>query len=199
MTSPPTGTTATLRRVKELDPARGFRHGADVKRSLAALGVLALVVAAAPGEAMTVDAAPLTVLTREADAVVRGVVTATAPEVRTSGRREVWTRVTVAIDDVASGPRELAVIDTLELLLPGGETEDLGTWVPGVPSLLPGDTLVLLLERHGDVWQPLGYSLGALFVDEAERLWRAGVRGRPTTLVPTASWETLSEETLSRP
>lgn len=182
-----------------LDSSPGFGHGADVTRLLATLGALAVVVAAAPGRAMTVDPAPLEVLVNEADAVVRGVVTATRAELPFPGRHEVWTRVTVALDDVASGPRELAFTATLELLLPGGETADLGTRVPGVPVLVPGDTLVLLLTRRGAVWQPIGYSLGTLFVDEVGRLWRAGVRGRPTTRLPVARWETLSAEVLGPP
>ncbi|PKN55959.1 MAG: hypothetical protein CVU56_18680 [Deltaproteobacteria bacterium HGW-Deltaproteobacteria-14] len=170
-----------------------------VKRALAMLGVLTLVAATAPGEAMTVVPAPLDALLREADAVVRGVVTATRAEAEDPARPQLWTRVTIGIVDVASGPHELAVARSLEIRLPGGETEALRTVVPGVPALVPGDEVILLLVRRGEAWLPLGYSLGTLFVDGHERLRRAGSDGRPARLVPGASWSSLVRGALGPP
>ena len=164
---------------------------------------VALLVATASGGATTLEPAPLDVLVRQADAVVRGVVIAAMAEVPDPARPQVWTRVRVAIADVASGPRELALEPTLELRLPGGETDTLRTVVAGVPTLLPGDDVVLLLMRrdrgHDRAWQPIGYSLGTLFVDSAGRCWRAGDDGRPSILVPGASWPALTRGTLGPP
>lgn len=170
-----------------------------VKRALAMLGVLTLVAATAPGEAMTVDPAPLEVLLREADAVVRGIVTATRAEAPDPARPQLWTRVTIAIDDVATGPHELAVARSLEIRLPGGETDAVRTVVPGVPALVPGDEVILLLVRRNELWLPIGYSLGTLFLDQRDRLWRAGSNGRPTQLVPGVTWTSVVRGALGRP
>lgn len=156
-------------------------------RVLAAISLL--LASALPTGAMTVDAAPIAQLVVESDAVVRGFVLTVEPEVVAGGPARLRSRVTIALADVERGPRDLAVSGRLALTLPGGETATHATAVPGVPRLLPGDEVVLLLTYRGGAWRPIGYHLGTLFVAADGSLWRAGPGGRPAVALPRAAWE----------
>lgn len=148
-----------------------------------------LLASTLPVGAMTVDEAPIAQLVAESDAVVRGFVVAVEAELVPGARVRVRSRITIALADVERGPRELATTRRLTLTLPGGETATHATAVPGVPRLLPGDELVLLLTHRGGVWRPIGYHLGALFVSQDGSLWRAGAGGRPAVVLPRGAWD----------
>lgn len=132
---------------------------------------LAVAVAGSSTSAAILDEAPLEVLVAEADRVVHGHVVAAEPEWAADGRRHIVTRVRVVVWETLHGAW-LPSLTTVELLLPGGRRDGFVTWVPGVPTLLEGDEVVLLLEEVAPGHHlPLGYSLGVFFVEGGELPW----------------------------
>lgn len=160
-------------------------------RLLGLLAALALALATplapagSPAHAMTVAPAPLAALVAEADLVVQGRVLWTLVEPVAARPWASRTRATIAIwrvykDALAgaasrapAGPNEQpprATRDLVDVLLPGGTRAGLTTRVPGVPTLRPGEDLLLLLQAMPDGFAPVGYSLGV------RRLPRVGQR-----------------------
>ena len=99
-----------------------------------------------------------------ADAVVRATVIGE----ETWAEGIAWTRTELAVDEVLAGDAP----DAIELVQPGGLTEELGTKVFGMPELPPGDEVVLFLDRVGDGWRVLGLEQGKATVLPDGRLVR---------------------------
>jgi len=106
--------------------------------------------------ALSVAEAPLPVLMEEAQLVVVGTVAGV--DVEASGEGGWRSRYTVRVDQVVSGDAP----KNLEVLLPGGSRQGRTTVAYGVPRLAVGDRRLLLLERVGGEWMPLGYRLGVI-------------------------------------
>jgi hypothetical protein len=138
---------------------------------------LAVVLAASPVGAMTLDDAPLATLAAEADLIVHAQVLARTPEpvpgraptVRTRHQLVVW-------DLIAARSRPRLTLDgplpRLDVLLPGGTLGGYTTAVPGVPTLAPGDEVLLLLTDTPWGYQPIGYALGTWHIDALGRAHR---------------------------
>ncbi len=158
-----------------------------VMRHLTILALAAALAASPAASALTADPAPIEVLWVEADAVVHGTVISTVAE-RVPGAARVATRVTITLWQHPKPPVGRPLAATLSFTLPGGDDGRLTTVVPGVPSLLPGDEVVLLLERRNDAWVPIGYRLGTLFLSRDGTLVEADIRGRPGGTVRGGGW-----------
>jgi len=154
------------------------RHRAAARALLAALGLAASAILTPSGllplaRAMTVAPAPVTTLASEAHLIVVGRVLWTRVE---PVPRRPWTsqtRATVVIwhtykDALAPPPPETR--DLVEVVLPGGTRGGLTTRVPGVPTLHPGEDVLLLLQAVQGGFVPIGYRLGV------RRLPRLGQR-----------------------
>lgn len=116
-----------------------------------------------PLRALTVVPATFEELVKESVAVVHGRVR----EVRaswTADRRTIQSWVTV---DVLT-PMKGTEVETTTFVVPGGEAGGRILLVPGAPSFLPGDEVVLFLAgRAPAVPQPVGLSLGVYRVSRA--------------------------------
>lgn len=145
-------------------PARARRYAPPMVWRIVAACVLWLACSG-PAGAMTVEAAPDEALAAEADLVVHAQVVARDVE-RAPGRAmRLRTRYRLVVWDIIAArgtPRLLlgGPLPELEVVMPGGSRGGLTTVVPGVPSLLPGEELLLLLSDTPWGYQPIGYSLG---------------------------------------
>lgn len=97
------------------------------------------------------------------DAVVRGRVESVSVSRAPSGR--LFTDAVVAVEEVLRG----SSLETVMVTWPGGELEGNGQWVPGAPSLRPGEEVVLFLARSGPPsavirHHPLSLAAGVLHV-----------------------------------
>lgn len=163
---------------------------AMLSRTRLLLGPAAVALAlllAAPGGALTVASAPLELLLDEAPLVVHAsVINAQSEPVPGQPGQHLQTRYTVLVWHVLEAQADTALpapmaLETLEVVMPGGENARYRTVAPGVPILEVGEELVLLLEPRPwspadqrPSWMPLGYSLGVLPWPPAERAWLPG-------------------------
>lgn len=110
---------------------------------VAAAVALAVALSAAPAAATTILGASLDQLARTADEIVVGRVVSIQPVVD-AGR--VWTRVTIAPEQCYVGePRPV-----IEIVVPGGRTDTLATWVPGADEYETGERVLVFLELRPD-------------------------------------------------
>ncbi len=154
---------------------------------LALSATLSVLLTLSAAQALTVAEAPIEVLVDEAALVVHGHVVETAT---TRYNNRVWTRSTVAVWEELGGNEPLPY-EVVDIHLPGGVEGSQTTYFPGVPTLTEGDEVVLLLDRAGPGWVPIGLRLGVLFGGPDDYgLSRATVRGRPDVR-PTITGATL--------
>lgn len=143
--------------------------------SVAALLVAVTVPSATP--AMTLRQVSVETVAERATLIVHGHVVANRSEAVPGSTRKSRTRHTLYVWDVLKAVGEADPVLAsraagedlmLDLVLPGGTR---GTWttvVPGVPTLQPGDEVIVCLRQTAWGWQPVGYGLG---------MWRVGLDG----------------------
>lgn len=141
------------------------------------LAAVFFLAAASPTGAMTVVDAPLSTLAAEADLIVHAQVLTRSPERVPGHTYAIRTRHQLVVWDLlaARTPPRLTLdgpLPRLDVVLPGGTLGDLTTVVPGVPTLRPGDEVILLLTDTPWGYQPIGYSVGTWQIDALGRAHR---------------------------
>ena len=101
---------------------------------------LALVADATPASASTVVRLDLESLVANSDRIVQGTVEKVESRVE-KGR--VYTYTTIAVDEALKGEDT----EDVRLRQVGGETEELATWVPGMPRFEKGQEVVIFVEK----------------------------------------------------
>jgi hypothetical protein len=122
-----------------------------MRRALALL----LLAAAVPAAAATFVATSVEEAARSAEAVVRGRVVTTAPRLARDGRRVV-TEVEIAVASAWKGTPEA----TVRVVVPGGSTGAVATWVDAAPTFAAGEEVVVFLAREGAGWRVMGHAMG---------------------------------------
>lgn len=107
----------------------------------AALGLVAWAI---PAGAMMIKV-PLGELTRQADSVLQGRVTATRAD-WTADKRTIETEVTVTVDSAWKGA--VPADRTFTLRVPGGEVGEVGVMVEHAPLFATGEDVVVFLEAR---------------------------------------------------
>lgn len=158
------------------------------------LGVFALP---AQLQAATVPAMDLDELTKVADAIVLGSVESVESSLR-DGR--VYTDVVIRIEDTLKGD----LVETVTIRHLGGKTDELATYVPGMPSFTQGERSLLFLEKtSASTWVTVGLALGKWAVSGAGESLKVhppnavGLKlmplDRPTKALKDLSWIELKE------
>lgn len=124
-----------------------------LRRPAACLGLALALLLPLRSLATTVEAPEFNELVDLSDYVVRGVVTAFAPEWRetSDGRRYIATRVEVNVLDVIRGTPPAKLV--LEVL--GGRVGEDELVVEGAPRFLVGDEGVFFVRGNGRIFFPL--------------------------------------------
>lgn len=140
-----------------------------------ALAAILAVAAAPPAVATTVLAVGVPEMTRTSEWVVRATVREVRPADLRSEGRGIFTDVVLDVTEVWRG-ESVPARTTLRLL--GGKGADgMSTRVPGMPRFLPGEDVVLFLERTPLGHVPCGLGQGVWGV-EADAQGRPWVRQR---------------------
>jgi len=146
--------------------------------------LLTLVALTPQTSAYRVEVAPWSALVAKSDRAIHGHVTATWGAWAPDGSGRVITRHEVLVWDErqVQGPVDGAhVIVTL----PGGRVGNRQTVIPGLAPLNVGDEILLLLTHTPWGWQPIGYELGM-------------VRLNDRTTAEPAELQVLFDETLGQ-
>lgn len=143
-------------------PGRLTRLAAPAPRAaaLAAALLLAPSLAPAPARAAVFEQVSVEAVARDADAVVRGRVVASAARFGASGRRIV-TESTVEVDEAWKG----APARRVTVVTPGGRVGDLAQRTEGAAALAPGEEVVLFLVARGDVFAVAAHAAGKFTVE----------------------------------
>ena len=144
-----------------------------------------LVATATDSSAYQVEPAPWHTLVAKSELAIHGHVTASWGDWAPDGSGRVITRHEILVWDQRQvrGPMDGAhVIVTL----PGGRLGNRRTVIPGLAPLSVGDELLLLLTHTPWGWQPIGYELGIVRLNEEAH----GDRSNLSALIE----ETLSDE-----
>ena len=123
---------------------------------MAALLVAFFVLACLQAEATLVPRLTLEELSKQADRIVQGRITASrvswGPE-----NRLLWTHYELNVENSLKGPRETR----MTISVPGGVLGTKVMKIAGTPRFLPGDHVVLFLYRTPvGYWSTLGFSQG---------------------------------------
>lgn len=114
----------------------------------------ALPVHASVGYSVSVER-----LTRASDAVVRGRVVKSTPQLSPDGRR-VFTEVEIEISSVWSGDAP----ERLTIVVPGGIAGGIGQRVEGVPGFTEGEEVVVFAKKAGTRYHLQGLGQGKFSV-----------------------------------
>jgi len=167
---------AVLRPSYEFRSIHSISNTRLAQTSRASLAVLFVtVMMSLPVSATTVLNRTVPEMTGVSELVLSGVVVSVEPN-RSAVGYPLATRVTVAVDRVykgfASGP-------TIRFMVPGGVRDGKAMFIPGMPSFIEGEEVVLFLERTPGGWIPSGLKNGKYVVNEdanGRRLvWREAV------------------------
>ncbi|OLC59350.1 MAG: hypothetical protein AUH76_14840 [Candidatus Rokubacteria bacterium 13_1_40CM_4_67_11] len=114
--------------------------------SLAAVAVALTLISAAPALATTVVPVSDTDLAAQATAIVLGRVT-TIQSHLDSGRGQIFTDITLAVDEVLAGP---ALPVSVTIRQPGGRAGGYEMWIEGSPEFIIGERVLVFLRVARD-------------------------------------------------
>lgn len=143
-------------------------------------GLVGLFMTAPHSSAYQVEPAPWSTLVAKSELAVHGHVAASWGEWAPDGSGRVITRYEVLVwnQRQVTGPADGAhVIVTL----PGGRLGNRKTVIPGLTPLEVGDELLLLLTHTPWGWQPIGYEMGIMRLNDRAKGWTAEQAGRLET------------------
>src|SRR6267143_742858 len=152
--------------------------------SLTAVAVALVLSSVAPSPATTVVPVAESDLAAQAAAVVLGRVTAIQSHLD-SGRGQIFTDITLAVDEVLAGP---ALPGRITIRQPGGRVGGLESWIEGSPEFIVGERVLVFVRVAGDgTLRVLHLYLGKFSVmidpltghDVALRITGTGVRVLP--------------------
>gem|GEM_PF-959472 len=150
-------------------------HARPTLKSLTLVAVCAaIVIGVAPGRvlATTVINRSVQEMTAVSGLVLSGVVLSVEPN-QTAPGYPLATRVTIAVDRVFKGFRSGP---TIRFMIPGGVRDGKMLMIPGMPSFVEGEEVVVFLERTPHGWIPSGLKNGkyAVHYDQDGRrvVWR---------------------------
>lgn len=126
---------------KTSSPASQPRRLHRVRLALAALCALVVVATAASAAASTVLKLDMESLVANSEQIADATVTRVQSKVEDG---KVYTYTTIAVEEGLKGVDDG---ETLTIKQLGGRTEDLATWVPGVPNFEAGERVVVFLEK----------------------------------------------------
>ena len=159
--------------------------GARGRWSWCGVALLASLALSLPAAAAVVEGLSLAALGARASLVVRGRVESSVGA-WDQGSRRIQTHTRLQVLEVLRGPASsggaptdgppVAVGGVLEVVAPGGVVGSLGQKVPGSPRFVPGEEVLLFLERVASGYTPLGLSLGKFTVRPAGRGGQVAVR-----------------------
>ncbi len=132
------------------------------------LGLMAVLVLGSltgSSDAYQVERAPWSELVATSERAVHGHVASSWGEWAPDGSGRVITRYELLIWDErqAAGP---VGMDRVVVTLPGGQIGNRRTVIPGLKPFEVGDELLLLLSHTPWGWQPIGYDLGILRLND---------------------------------
>ena len=127
--------------------------------------IVGLVPLTGEASAYQVQRAPWSELVSVAERAIHGHVSHAWCEWAPDGSGKVITRYEVLVWDErqVSGP---ASVGRVVVTLPGGRVGDRRTVVPGLKPFQVGDELLLLLTYTPWGWQPIGYEMGVLRLND---------------------------------
>ena len=114
-----------------------------IKAASASMLMMSILVPGLRGQTKEMSTAELT---KQADAVVIGKVTALKSE-WSSDKSRIYTRVTVGVDQYLKGEKQERSVTIMTL---GGEIGDVGELYTHVPSFRENESVVVFLEKEQD-------------------------------------------------
>ncbi|MEC8025711.1 MAG: hypothetical protein VX223_17400 [Myxococcota bacterium] len=134
-------------------------------RTIAILAFTSLCLLAFTASATTVLKVSVEQMTVASDTIVHGVVRSSRAETIRDNPRHIQTVVNIDVRQLIRGARGTREIT---LILPGGRVGDWAMHIPGMPSFIAEEEVVLFLEKTSKNWAICGLSQGKFTVIPAK-------------------------------